>query len=291
MQWGSAAGRWRAAAGGFPEIRCQSPLVMSPEEALKCRARDPSCNGPDAAHAWTACQRVSADACRTVSHHVVSVAANWLVSPSSPAEDTAVEGMDDSTSWGSPQRRKPISSGDASKPCAADPTSNARSPTISQTLSTVRTPAEHRYAFPGSSLSFGVRGRGLFVRPGGTGGDWLPPGSVTRNEGVLGSNPRVGFFVRGNPCITGFHVVWEGAESTSPAVKGSEGQVRASPCKRAGCCLSDLRQTLPPSAVTDPRAGSERVQPRVFELVRAHDGLVSATCETRWHKRASMPRA
>jgi hypothetical protein len=203
--------------------------------------------------------------------------------------------MDDSTSWGSPQRRKPISSGDASKPCAADPTSNARSPTISQTLSTVRTPAEHQ---PNTATRSRAprcpsesEGAALFVRPGGTGGDWLPPGSVTRNEGVLGSNPRVGFFVRGNPCITGFHVVWEGAESTSPAVKGSEGQVRASPCKRAGCCLSDLRQTLPPSAVTDPRAGSERVQPRVFELVRAHDGLVSATCEARWHKRASMPRA
>ena len=56
--------------------------------------------------------------------------------------------------------------------------------TISQTLSAARTPAEHRYAFPGSSLSFGVRGRGLFVRPGGTGGEWLPSLAVTRNEGV-----------------------------------------------------------------------------------------------------------
>ena len=63
-----------------------------------------------------------------------------------------------------------------------------------------RTPAEHRYAFPGSSLSFGVRERGLLVRPGGIGGDWLPSLPVTRNEGVRGSNPPVGFSGRAHLC-------------------------------------------------------------------------------------------
>jgi hypothetical protein len=58
-----------------------------------------------------------------------------------------------------------------------------------------RTPAEHRYGFPGSSLSFGVRWFGLSMGPGGTGGDWLPSVAVTRNEGIRGSNPRVGFQV------------------------------------------------------------------------------------------------
>ena len=40
---------------------------------------------------------------------------------------------------------------------------------------TVRTPAEHRYASPGSSLSLGVRGRGLIVRPWGLAGIGSPP--------------------------------------------------------------------------------------------------------------------
>jgi len=53
-------------------------------------------------------------------------------------------------------------------------------------LSTVRTPAEHRYGFPGSWLSFVVRWFGLLMGPGGTGGDCLPSLAVTRNEGVRG---------------------------------------------------------------------------------------------------------
>src|SRR5579872_5955114 len=44
----------------------------------------------------------------------------------------------------------------------------------------------------GSSLSFRVRDFGLPTRPGGTGEDWLPPSVDSRNEGVPGSNPRVG---------------------------------------------------------------------------------------------------
>ncbi len=58
--------------------------------------------------------------------------------------------------------------------------------------SAIRTPAEHGYASYGSSLSLGVRDFGLFPGPGGTGGDCLPSLAVTRNEGVRGSNPRVG---------------------------------------------------------------------------------------------------
>ena len=38
---------------------------------------------------------------------------------------------------------------------------------------------------------------------------------VTRNEGVRGSSPRVGFSGRENPCIPGFCVVSEDAKSAS----------------------------------------------------------------------------
>jgi len=70
--------------------------------------------------------------------------------------------------------------------------STAEPDDLGKRFGTVRTPAEHDYASVGSSLSFGVRGLGLSLRPGGTGGDWLPSLAVTRNEGVRGSNPGVG---------------------------------------------------------------------------------------------------
>jgi hypothetical protein len=66
-----------------------------------------------------------------------------------------------------------------------------------QTPGLVRTPAEHGYASVGSSLSSSVRGFGLLRGPGGTCGDWLPSLVDTRNEGVRGSNPRVGFRLAG----------------------------------------------------------------------------------------------
>ena len=64
---------------------------------------------------------------------------------------------------------------------------------------TVRTPAEHRYAVPGSSQSSGVPDFGLSAGPGGTEGDWLPSSVDTRNEGVRGSSPRVGLPARHPP--------------------------------------------------------------------------------------------
>ena len=60
-------------------------------------------------------------------------------------------------------------------------------------ISAHRTPAEHSYASAGSSVSLGVRRFGLMTGLGGTPGDWLPSLVDTRNEGVRGSNPRVGF--------------------------------------------------------------------------------------------------
>ena len=76
---------------------------------------------------------------------------------------------------------------------------------------------------------------------------------IPRNEGVRGSNPRVGFPSRGNTCITSIRVALAGAESTSPSVKRSEVQIRISPCKRANCCPSDVRQPMPPGAMEDLR--------------------------------------
>ena len=72
-----------------------------------------------------------------------------------------------------------------------------------------RTPPEHRYVPSGSSLSFRVRGFGSSAPPGGTGGDWLPPSVDSRNEGIRGSNPRVGFsgFAGKTDCVELFRAL------------------------------------------------------------------------------------
>jgi len=75
--------------------------------------------------------------------------------------------------------------------------------------------------------------------------------SFPRNEGVRGSSPRVGLSSRGNPCITRFCVASAGAECTSPGMKGSAAQVRASPCKWAGFLL----QSPVTAAVTSRHEG------------------------------------
>ena len=93
-------------------------------------------------------------------------------------------------------------------------------------------------------------------------------GLRTRNEGVRGSNPRVGFLSRGSPCISAIRVVSEGAESTSPGIKGGQGSSQRKPCKRADFCLKGLRHQLPPGAMTHALAGSERVQPSPVRLAR-----------------------
>ncbi len=59
----------------------------------------------------------------------------------------------------------------------------------------VTAPSEHQpntSTPPWLPLSFGVPNFGLLERPGGTGGDCVASLVVTRNEGVRGSNPRVG---------------------------------------------------------------------------------------------------
>jgi hypothetical protein len=55
-----------------------------------------------------------------------------------------------------------------------------------------RTPAEHGHVSLSSSPSSRVPRFGLGAGPGGTGGDSVPPSVDSRNEGVRGSNPRVG---------------------------------------------------------------------------------------------------
>jgi hypothetical protein len=68
----------------------------------------------------------------------------------------------------------------------------------------VRTWAEHRYVVPGSSLSSGVSAFGSEAGLGGTRVDWTPPSVDSRNEGVRGSNPRVGSTKR--PVFAGLFV-------------------------------------------------------------------------------------
>ena len=94
--------------------------------------------------------------------------------------------------------------------------STAEPDDLGKRFGTVRTPAEHDYASVGSSLSFGVRGLGLSLRPGGTGGDWLPSLAVTRNEGVRGSNPRVGL-----ACLAGVSLHWQRPDAASGTGTGT----------------------------------------------------------------------
>jgi hypothetical protein len=82
----------------------------------------------------------------------------------------------------------------------------------------------------------------------------------TRNEGVRGSNPRVGFFVE-KTLHNSFSCCLDRRRVRFTVNEGSGTQVSAKSLHTGDFCVKVLRQRLPPTDA-EGLAGSEQVQPR-----------------------------